>query len=722
LGLVLAASWAVATPASAQDGLAENLRVIFDTTFSTVTTTTTNTATGATTTTDSTLTTPRLNLQSETLLLPSLRLTAGGVFDVDFTNASTGNQSLRSSITEFRPYVEVRSINPVLSPGFGYHRRQTWARVAGLAGASLVNEDYAAYLGWRPEGLFVTNAQFVRTNTFDGDRVFQDTTKDFTSVITRYSGVSLNAYYSFTALDNEDRLANFETRQITNAARLAHSKSFWNRRVQWNGTYNINRQDIRTLASGDGGEVEVPVLSFTGLSALSDTPLTGPLAENTPLADGTFTASAGVNLGLVPPGGDTRARNLGLDFLNPTEVDRLYVWVDREIPVDIASTYSWEVYSSRDNITWTREATVPTAPFGPFENRFRLDFPAVTARYLKVVTRPLSPALPDATRWPDIFVVELQSYLVQSASEAADRLTRTNQTINADLRVRLMDTRELYYEGSYWYTGATQGGPIRETLSNGVSITHRFNRVWSTYARAAHEQGRQVEGQRRANVANATLTFTPIPTVTSSILYTGQDEEIGGRPNDRQSLYLQTNTQVYRGVDVLVGVGANRQTRETGERLRDRVLTLNATVVPRQNVTLTVNFADIATVRSGPEPGPTDSTTRTGYFTLAFDPLRTLHLVVGEELVAVTGEQTRTTTNFSVNWSPFPDGALQFIASYNEALRPVYFGSERNTRYGVRWALERNSYLDVSYQRIGSELGFEEIDSKIFSVDLKLFF
>jgi hypothetical protein len=151
-------------------------------------------------------------------------------------------------------------------------------------------------------------------------------------------------------------------------------------------------------------------------------------------------------------------------------------------------------------------------------------------------------------------------------------------------------------------------------------------------------------------------------------------------------------------------------------------VTLNATITPRQNVTFTANLADIATRRSGVLLGLPRSTTRTGYFTLAFDPLRTLHFVIGEEFITVTGERTRRTTNLSANWSPFPDGALQFLVAYNEALRPIYFGSERSSRYGVRWAVRGNSYLDATYQRLASELGFEEIDSKIFSVDLKLFF
>lgn len=722
LAIVLGVSLAAAPTAAAQDGLAENLTAILDTTFSTLSTTTTNTVTGAVTKTTSDSAYPRLTLNTDALVLPALRLSAGGVFDVDFSSTTIAGNTFDSTTSRMRPYIELRSTNPVFAPAFGYHRREARARVSGSEGLTLVNEDYAGYLGWKPEGLPITNIQVIRTNTFDGDRRFEDATKDFASLISRYTAKTLNVYYQGTLIDSTDRARSLETSQVSHAARVDHSQAFWNRRMLWNGTYNVNRQDLTTKAEGETGEAELPVVAFAGLSALSDTPHTGALQENPALVDSTFSASAGLNLGLPPAGGNARARNLGLDFVNPTVIDRLYVWIDRELPLEIANTFTWEIYSSRDNITWSRESSVSAASFGPFENRFKLDFRAVTARYLKVVTRPLSGTVPDSTRYPDIFVTELQSFQVQSASDAGDTLTRTSQTINADLRFKLIEGPDVYYEGSYWYTGLTSGGPVRDTLSNGFSFNHRFNRLLTAYGRAAREQGRQTEGYREATVTNATLTFTPLPTLTSSVLFTGQDEEIGGRPNDRQSLYIQTNAQMYRGFDLLFGVGWNRMNRETGERLRDRLLSVSASVTPRPNLIFTVNYADIGTQRSGIFVGLPDLHTRTGYFTMSFDPLRTLHLVIGEELIAVTGEQTRTTTSLGANWSPFPDGTLQFIVSYNEALRPVAFGSERNFRPGVRWTFRRQSYVDVTYQRINSELGFERIDSKIFSVDLKLFF
>jgi hypothetical protein len=109
------------------------------------------------------------------------------------------------------------------------------------------------------------------------------------------------------------------------------------------------------------------------------------------------------------------------------------------------------------------------------------------------------------------------------------------------------------------------------------------------------------------------------------------------------------------------------------------------------------------------------------YAALAVDPTRTLHFVVGEEVVAVTGQNSMTTLNLAASWSPFPDGALQFTFAYNNALRPLEFGRDRNTLAAVRWNLSRRSYIDVSYQRTRSEFIFQTNESRVFSTSLRLF-
>jgi hypothetical protein len=725
--LVLTGSWLLfAESASAQEGIFGNLQKSVDSIFSSVSTTITD-ASGAVTKTTTNSVNPKLTLTMDSLVYPALRLNAGGVFEVDkaysrlFSPSDTPGET-DSTITRFRPFVLLRSTNPVFSPGVGFFRREDRARVAGLPATTLVNDDYAAYLGWKPEGGPRSDFQFVRTNTFDNSRTVLDTTKGFGSLVSSYSYQNLSAYYRGTYLDSTDRLGGLETQQVSSAARVGYSGSFIDKRLLWNAMYNINDQSLRTKTSGKGGEVALPLIPNGGLAALSDTPVTTALTPNPLLVDGNLTAGVGINLGLTAPGTNAQARNVGLDFLNRTEVNRLLVWIDRELPADIAASFSWEVYSSPDNLVWTRESLVPVAPFGPFDNRFEVDFPSVTARYVKLVTRALSVVVPDASRFPDILVTEVQAFLRRPAGQVAGTLGRTTHTVNTDARMRLLDRPSLYYEGFYLYYGPDALGSKRDTLSNGVSVNHAFGRIFAVYGRGAFEEGTQPEGHRVATVTNATFTVTPIPTFRSSVLYTGQNERIDRIPNDRRGVFVQNTAQLYRGVDVLFGVGWNFTTRETGEISRDRLTNISATVVPRQHLSLTFSFDDTTTERSGTFVGTPSSHTRRGYATVAIDPLRTLHLVLGEELIAISGEKTRATHNIDVNWAPFPDGALQFVFAYDEALRELVFGKERSVIGAVRWNVSRRSFINVSYQRTRSEFVLYATESRVLSSDVRIFF
>lgn len=694
--------------------------MILDSSFSTVTTTTTQ-STGTLEATTNTVY-PRIILNVDTLIYPSLSLTAGGVFEVNAASVSVNGRDTSSRTTRVRPFFQLRSTNQIFSPGIGYFRRESRDRATGALGLNLVSEDYAAYLGWKPIGLPQSDFQFVKTNTFDDRRVLLDDTKDYGSLVSRYGAKGLGINYRGSYLGSHNKLLALETRQWSNAARLDYSTAFLQKRLVWNATYNVSRLDVTTLARREGGEVALPVVPFAGLAQPSDTPTTVTLSQNALLVDGNLTAGAGINLGLPVLGTAPPASNIGLDFLNPTEIDRLLVWVDRDLPVEVTSSFSWEIYSSADNVTWTRQTTVSAAPFGPFENRFQLDFPPIVARYLKAVTRPLSPAVLDASRFPDILVTELQPFLRKRADATRDKRTGTTQIFNTDVRLRILDTPSLFYEGSYWYTRYSALEVSRDTLSNGLSVSHRFNRVVSAHGRGAIEQGRQAGGYRTAGLADATLAFDPIQTFRGTVVYSGLNERIDRLSSTRNGLFLQTNAQLYRGVDLQFGAGLSFTTRETGEESRDRILNVSTVVAPRPNLSVTLSYAGTTTRRSGTFIGDPLLQTKRGYLTVAFDPTRSLRLVVGEEIVAGLGEKTIAAHNFGANWTPFRDGTLQFVFAYNENLRSREFGKERALRPSIRWHVSRGSYIDVAYQRTRTEFIFQKTETKGLTVDLKLFF
>lgn len=707
----------LAGPASAQ-GVFAGMQKIVE--FGSSSVSTTNTlGSGEVLKTGTTSYLPALTLNMNALVYPSLRLNAGGVFELNVVSTSINRINSDSTVTNSRPFFLLQSTNPVLSPGIGYFRREVTSRTASQD-LKLVNDERSAYLGWKPAGGPQSDFQFVKTHTFDGEQAFQNVFKDYGSLASLYRYRSLSLSYLGAFLNTDDRMARLETRQVSHALHGDYSRSFFSKRLLWNAAYTVNRLELRTMAQGAGGEVALPVTPFAGLSATSDTPVTAKLSPNPPLVDANLTAGAGVNLGLPPTLADAQPRNIGLDLLTSTQVNRFLIWVDRELPTGIASAFSWEIYSSPDNVIWRREATVSVASFGPFENRFQIDFPTVTARYVKAVTRPLPAVAPESSRFQDILVTEMQAYLRRPAEEVGGTLNRNTDLLNTDVRLKILDAPSLYYEGFFLSNGTGGSSPRTDTLSNGLSANHTVGIV-SVVARWSREQGTQRRGYRVATLTSATLTVDPIPTFRSSFLYSGQDEEMAGLPSSRRGWFLQNAAQPYRGVDVLFGFGRASTTRETGEISHDRLVNASATIVPRQHLSLTLSYDETRTERSGIFVGAPRSLQRRSYASVAVDPIPTLHLVVGGEAIAATGQTTRTTLDISASWAPFPDGTLQFIFASNEAVRDLEFGRDRNTLGAVRWNLSRQSYVDVSYQRTRTEFVNLKTESKILSARVRLF-
>ncbi|MBP1777007.1 MAG: hypothetical protein H6Q86_3017, partial [candidate division NC10 bacterium] len=77
--------------------------------------------------------------------------------------------------------------------------------------------------------------------------------------------------------------------------------------------------------------------------------------------------------------------------------------------------------------------------------------------------------------------------------------------------------------------------------------------------------------------------------------------------------------------------------------------------------------------------------------------------------------------NYGLNWTPFPDGQLQFSFFYNENYYP-----DRSTiiQPTLRWYLtsRRHSYLDLSYQRNRSESAGQKTETDIVSTSVKIYF
>ena len=155
-----------------------------------------------------------------------------------------------------------------------------------------------------------------------------------------------------------------------------------------------------------------PVGGLSIVAELPDTPEKVTLGPNPTLIDGDTSASASLDIGYGPAlAGDGRLRQAGLQLSDgTTEVNLLRVWTDRLLPPDVFRAYSWSVYRSDDNVSWVQVPVTITLQ-GVSSSFADIRVASTSARYLKVVTRPLPAGVTSDPRYAEVAVTELQAFL-----------------------------------------------------------------------------------------------------------------------------------------------------------------------------------------------------------------------------------------------------------------------------------------------------------------------
>jgi hypothetical protein len=359
--------------------------------------------------------------------------------------------------------------------------------------------------------------------------------------------------------------------------------------------------------------------------------------------------------------------------------------------------------------------------FGPFQNRFEINFPNVIPprRYIKVVTTPLlpSPLIP-----PNIFVTELQAFVRTPAADLKGKTSTTTHNYDLDVKTRILDIPSLFYEVYYSFNRQEPSGQQRYDLINSLYTIHRFNEVFSGRAKVGIENGKELDEKRLAYIYDAAVMADPLRTLHNSLVFNGREEKIGGKPNDINSIILYNTAQLYKGVDINLNGGVTFTKQENGEKGRDFLINFQTNIVPHRTMTLGLNYSNTISRRTGGDQSSSSTYTQTLDFNLSYNPFRTLNLFAFVQYINEKGQKDRVLQNYAINWSPFPDGALQFNISYNENYRTEDHLVERIFQPTIRYNLSKRSYIDLTYQLIRSRSDIQKINSDLLSTSLKIFF
>ncbi len=663
----------------------------------------------------------RYGLDVNWRLYPNLTFLAGGLFERDASSATNDSDTHRATERKFHPYLNALLRTAIFSGQFGLYRNEDDVRTGGVS-TNNVQEIFNSTLGWRPKTLPSATFRFIRTNTIGADRRTQDTTDDLFDLVSEYQPApSVQLYYRGAREDFQDHLQEIDIQRTSHSGRVTYGNAFWDRRVQVGAEYDVNYR-LTDVMAGGGGEVVSLLFPIAGLSAISDMPQDVTLAPNPALIDEDHAASAGINLGLPPLGGDDRPRNIGLDFGDPVAVNTLYVWVDRPLPRPISDSFTWDLYTSADAVTWVLQQTVSPAPFGTFDTRFEILFADLRARYIKVVTRPLARTVPTADQFPDIRVTELTAALRTPAIEARGRTSLTSELLTTSVQARVLDHPSLYYEMSY-FARQSSGAPTTYTLSSGMSLSHAFNPVCSVAARVAREDSRETDGDRQSYLYSASLRAVPLQTLQHSLVVSGRSSEMNGRSSDSSSIYLYNTAELYRGVNANLGLGVSSATAEDGQKTDTTQVNALATLVPHRTMTLNLLFQTNDSTRNGGSP-PAEQRldTRATQASVTYRPLSTLYFFFSYRLEHDNRTGGRFLRNYSLSWSPFPDGSLQIVMRFDDTYRSDLDSLSRIYSPRVRWNITERWYAEVAYERSVFDSAVEMSERGAYTASTRIWF
>jgi len=667
----------------------------------------------------------RLNLEKQ--FFPTVTLTAGGYFERTDGTSETDGVEYDQMTTKSAPYVDIVLNTPLLTLGGGYRKDASWAKSGDFSTSKLLREQSYGRFAYRPDGFPTLDLQVGRNEYYDSERTFRDYVEDYLNVTSRYRPVpDLYMSYSGAFSDATDRLRNNETRSAQNSGTANYSHSFWQKRAGFSGAYNILNTQTE-FTTGGQGEVAFSLFPFSGLAALSDTPAQVILLPNPALINGNTTAGSGIDIGVPPPLGDARPRNMGLDFVVKTESNTLYVWVDKPLPSYVANTYAWEIYTSDDNFSWVLRQIVSPAPFAPFDNRFEIRFQNVSSRYVKVVTRPLANLPPPTVEYPDpnvfrsIQVTELQAFLRKPAAEVSGNDSRTSQTLNLDTRVRILDVPSLYYQGSYFLSKTTDS-PDRYTVSNALSANHQFSRVFSGSARVGTDYSDDGLGNTVTHRYDASLTAVPLPTLTHTLTYSGRTEDAKGSRSTANSIFLSNTAELYKGINANLNGGMTDSSREGGDKTRSYNLSAGLGLVPHRTLNVNMSYSGETSERTGGGKPDISTINRSGTVNVSYTPVPTVYLQGDWSINNQARQPQFTTTSFTAGWTPFPDGTLHFSFPYTETRRSSDHSTDQGFSPTVRWNATRRVSLDAGYAWFHSRSDFQESRSNIYSTNFRVTF
>ncbi len=289
----------------------------------------------------------------------------------------------------------------------------------------------------------------------------------------------------------------------------------------------------------------LPVRS--GLYSIDASPEFDSLTVVSGLTDGN---TVDPSLPLIDIGTAQVDRNIGADLGLSRKVAAIYIYTDRPSGAQL----NWTVYSSDDNLTWNLVSVAPATKFSLIYNRYEIEFPSVTTRYIKAVNS-------GTNNFSTVDVTEIQVYEGQTGSSKRknDQQSHLLDVVSTyTFTQKLQGTLDLSYQNE---PGSGDNFGNDELYVN-LSGRYRPNDILTHVARA--QIGFQNYEQPGAeNLRNRSLSYSllyqPLQTLRFTVSALNYRDYVGGRSGqENTNLIIQTYGNVLNTLNASLEGGISR--------------------------------------------------------------------------------------------------------------------------------------------------------------------
>ncbi len=547
------------------------------------------------------------------------------------------------------------------------------------------DELFSVFFNLTPQDLPSLYLQFyrerIRNRLYEtGDR---DNYRYIASSYYKYQRGSFSGEYYITYQNNTDKtpdalIYRTETRQFSASYKVSYNTNFWREFLRLYGEYKGNLGRTRSNQfSSETGEFLFEREPFEGLYAVGT--LTEPEVEFLPsepaLIDNDLeTGISRINLST------TRYHNIGLSLLTEEPVEKIYIYVNRDVTGDpnLQDPANWKVFISDLNFTgaeWTEVpvATVTVTVYDPVLDIYRYEIElssTQTAKYFKVVNYETVFGV------SDVLVTEIEAYgtelitsrEVVSVSKfyqqeihiGAGMRIRENLNLDLSLYTKRMDTNmpSLKDSAGKVFKNIFSDPSVDLETEQRVEVTRSYSATlrWDPYSNLSSQARLQRfelvdnkgEKDHSANSFSLQLQYIPLQRLTTTLTLTRSESyEFDEKRSRNTTLTLTTDAKILRQLTMITDIGYHlTDDLIAGTETRGRFITGSLDVHFTNQIRSYITFG---LERTSSEEEST--TTKRASLTLNYRPGRTFTLS-GNFSISDTEGDTTTSEGISLNWRP----------------------------------------------------------------------